>query len=221
MNAKEFEMSLSSLNSLSTSDLEIIKELYGIETAAMVAYDQNNPHHCYDLWNHTIHTVGSLNTDTPITLKIAAFFHDIGKPVVAKEKDGRTVYYGHALKSAEIAKKLLQEMGYAEDMVAEICFYIRHHDDFVSWILPQEKRNHKNPFLKAITKKSIIKYINHVQFQENRSIGPKEWNSLLELCLADASAQADEVWQQGVLVDSKKHKLEKLSVIKALIHSIC
>ena len=43
----------------------------------------------------------------------------------------------------------------------------------------------------------------------------KNWQSLLPLCHADASAQAELVIQNGSVVDSKEHKLSK---IMALIH---
>ena len=49
----------------------------------MVAFDQRNPHHCYDLFLHTMHTVAGIKETAPALLRVAAFFHDIGKPIVA------------------------------------------------------------------------------------------------------------------------------------------
>lgn len=185
----------------------------------MVSYDQNNPHHCFDLWNHTIHTVDALEEDVPTALKIAAFYHDIGKPLVAEVKDGRTVYYGHVMKSAEMAERLLRQMEYSEEMVEEICFNVRHHDDFISWVLPDEKYDRKNPYLKSITKENIVKHIQKVQIQENQLISPDKWNSLLDLCRADVTAQADVVWQRGILMDSKEYRLKRIALIRKLINT--
>ena len=144
---------------------------------------------------------------------------NIGKPLVAKVKDGRTVYYGHAMKSAEMAERLLRQMEYSEEMVEEICFNVRHHDDFISWVLPDEKYDRKNPYLKSITKENIVKHIQKVQIQENQLISPDKWNSLLDLCRADVTAQADEVWQCGILMDSKEYKLKRIALIRKLINT--
>ena len=219
MNDKEFEISLSSLDTLRDSNSETVRKLYGEEIAAMVSYDQNNPHHCFDLWNHTIHTVGALQEDAPIVLKIAAFYHDIGKPLVAKAKDGRTVYYGHAMRSAEMTERLLRQMEYSEGVVKEICFYVRHHDDFISWVLPDEKYDRKNLYLKSIIKRNIDKHIQKVQIQEKQLISVDKWNSMLDLCRADVTAQVDEVWQRGILMDSKEHKLKRIALIRKLINT--
>ena len=45
-------------NSKCANELE---ELFGYEVARMVGFEQKNAHHCYDLWNHTLHTVASVN----------------------------------------------------------------------------------------------------------------------------------------------------------------
>lgn len=58
----------------------------------MVDYDQRNPHHCYDLFLHVLHTVQFVGSNSPTPLLVAAFFHDIGKPYVAQEKQGRLVF---------------------------------------------------------------------------------------------------------------------------------
>lgn len=34
-----------------------VHDLMGVEVAEMVDYNQCNPHHCYDLFAHTVHTV--------------------------------------------------------------------------------------------------------------------------------------------------------------------
>ena len=112
------------------SSVDVGKTL-GNAVKNMVAFEQRNPHHCYDLFNHSLHTVDGIENTAPALLRVAAFFHDIGKPVVAMEKQGRLVFYGHAQKSAEISAPILADLGYAPDEIDEICFYIAHHDDFV------------------------------------------------------------------------------------------
>lgn len=195
---------------------EDIAFFLGPDVKRMMGYDQRNPHHSYDLFTHTLHTVAGIKGTAPALLRAAAFFHDIGKPSVAMEKQGRLVFYGHAQKSAEIASPILKEMGYSDAEVREICFYIKHHDDFISWVLPEEEYNHENKYLVPITKENMQKHIEKVlkkidvdDFQPNKQC----WENLLELCYADASAQAELVIQNGMVVDSKQHKLRKVAAL--------
>lgn len=197
--------------SLKTKDE--VSVLIGETTAVMVSFDQQNPHHCYDLFLHSLHTVAGIKETAPALLRVAAFFHDIGKPLVAMEKQGRLVFYGHAQKSAKVAYPVLKEMGYSDAEIKEICFYIKHHDDFISWVLPEEEYNRENKYLVPITKKNMQKHIEKFlkktavdDFQPNK----QSWENLLELCYADASAQADFVIQNGTIIDTKEHKLKKI-----------
>ena len=125
---------------------EEVNNLLGSEVSVMVDFDQRNPHHCYDLFMHSLYTVEGIKDTALVLLRVAAFFHDIGKPSVAMEKQGRLVFYGHAKKSAEIACSILKKIGYSDDEINEICFYIKHHDDFIAWVLPEEEYDHENKF---------------------------------------------------------------------------
>lgn len=201
--------------SLKTNDEVSVR--IGEAAAVMVAFDQRNPHHSYDLFTHTLHTVAGIKETAPALLRVAAFFHDIGKASVAMEKQGRLVFYGHAQKSAEIALTILKEMGYSDAEVREICFYIKHHDDFISWVLPEEEYNQENKYLVPITKENMQKHIDKVlkkldvdDLQPNK----QNWQNLLELCYADASAQADVVIQNGSIIDTKEHKLSKIRALQ-------
>ena len=48
------------------------------EILPMVGFDQRNPHHCYDVWEHTLHALDTVPSD-PV-LRWAVLFHDMGKP---------------------------------------------------------------------------------------------------------------------------------------------
>ena len=202
-----------------------VENLLNKEVAKMVGFDQNNPHHCHDLFMHTLYTVASLPENASSLLRCAAFFHDIGKPVVAKEKNGRKVFYGHASQSEKIARKILKKLHYSESEIEEICFYIVHHDDFISWVLPTETYDSNNQYMIPITIENMEKHFEKAKKKEpllNRNeLSEKEvWMKLLQLCCADVEAQAENVFANGKLKDSKKHKLEKLVLIKDLMQSM-
>ena len=200
-----------------------VRALLGEEVAQMVDYDQRNPHHCYDLFLHTLHTVQFVGCNSPTPLLVAAFFHDIGKPYVAQEKQGRLVFYGHAQKSSEIARPLLRSLGYTRLQTDHICFYISHHDDFISWVLPAESYDHENPYLIEITVDNVATHIRKVA-AGNESLPNIEsyelWSDLLLLCQADASAQTEFVYRDGALVDSREHKLKKVDAIRIALEGV-
>lgn len=218
MGRDEFEESLNDPLTfwLSKSKDEICC-LIDAKVGDMVGFDQRNPHHCYDLFTHSLNTVIGIKDTAPILLRVAAFFHDIGKPVVVMEKQGRLIFHGHAQESAKIAPTILKKMGYDFEKIKEICFYIKHHDDFISWVLPEEEYNHANKYMVQITKENLWRHIDKVlkkidvdDFQPDM----QNWKNLLELCYADASAQANEVIQNGAVIDTKEHKLRKIRVLQ-------
>lgn len=155
---------------LSKTPEELEREL-GPEVARMVGFEQKNAHHCYDLWEHTLRTVEGISPEglTPEEfkkLRVAAFFHDIGKPDVSKfnEKTGQQVFYGHAMHSVEVAKPILENLGYDEEEIEQLCFYIGHHDDFISYkskIAPWMK-NHE--FMRQIDSDTVSEKIIENQY---------------------------------------------------------
>lgn len=69
-----FEESLSNpLLYWSGKSKDEVKSLLGEDSSAMVAFDQRNPHHCYDLFMHSLHTVDALDKSSSVNLRVAAF----------------------------------------------------------------------------------------------------------------------------------------------------
>ena len=232
MTRKEFEKTLIASDCVTfwlSKTKEEVSDLLGEDVASMVNFDQRNPHHCYDLFAHTLHTVEnvrkrllSLSKNSSLLL-VAAFFHDIGKVHTAKPKEGRLVFYGHAKQSAEIARGILQRMEYDSDEMDQICFYISHHDDFISYVLPDEDYNRSNPYLIEITPENVQKHKNSVEstFCSGCPWRWQEvWFNLIILCYADADAQNENVYSGDRLVDSKEHKTSKIAAIESIFASV-
>lgn len=119
--------------SMSKEDIEY---KFGNIVLDMVGFNQNNPHHCYDLFEHTLRTVkdvptGELSDKEIKLIKIAAFLHDIAKPQVAKEISGKITYPENEVESAKIARAFLLELGYEQIEINRICFLITHINDFI------------------------------------------------------------------------------------------
>ncbi|MBQ8635779.1 CCA tRNA nucleotidyltransferase [bacterium] len=87
----------------------------------------NNSHHHLDLIHHSIETVKNIKTNNPI-LKIAAFYHDIGKPATwTIEPVGRHRFIGHDIRGAEIVKKELEYLKFSNKQINYISKMIKYH----------------------------------------------------------------------------------------------
>lgn len=235
MNRHEFEASVTSPDSMNywlSKTKREVAELLGNDVGNMVGFDQRNPHHCFDLFSHSLHAVKSIQRRTASLpacernlLLCAAFFHDIGKIECAMDRGDRLVFYGHSKKSAEITRPILNEMGYLPMEISEVCFYIAHHDDFISFVTPQEFKKSKNRFHREINKNNIMGHIR----EKEAMLGNRpnaiwyrrsHWDSLCVLCLADADAQSLLVKQNGKVIDSRKHKQAKIAKIRSIIAAL-
>lgn len=229
ININELKCFLEKPVKLLSMDKEELKRIFGSDFAVMQGYLQNNPHHCYDLLEHTVKTVevidcSELSKNEKIELKIAALYHDVGKPIVAFEKNGKTVFYNHAAESRKIAEKELKNLALDNNILIRILFYIEYHDAFISFKCPDEIRDKNNKFITAIEKNTVERKIVSIQndCRVNGSYVPtkKDFVFLLRLCLADAEAQSIYVFQNGILIDSKNKKIKRYKTIKKYIEEL-
>lgn len=104
-----------------------------------VDFDQHNIHHCYDVYTHTAHTVGNCPYD--ITLRLAALFHDIGKPSkFFVGDDGQGHFYGHAKESAQMTEKILTKLKASAKEKNEVAELVAIHDRDIADTAPSLKR---------------------------------------------------------------------------------
>lgn len=97
------------------------------EIRPMFGFDQHNPHHSYDVWEHTIHCVEAVEPE-PV-LRMTMFLHDIGKPdCFTQGPDGVGHFYGHPAKSAEIARGILNRLRFDKKTSGTVLMLVRNHD---------------------------------------------------------------------------------------------
>ena len=206
-----------------------LSEMFGAEFAEMKDYEQNNPHHCYDLLEHTLRTVDgldcrNLSDDEQLLLKTAALFHDIGKPRVAFVKKGKTVFYNHANVSEEIAAQLLEKSGFSKTEQEKICFYIKQHDMFISFQTAEEIGNGTNPYIIPITEETVLSHITKAteNYAEQNGFVPSiyDFSILMQLCLADARAQSPVAIQDGKIISTVEAKVNRMNAILEIIKNI-
>lgn len=212
-------MSDADVMAMTTPDLA---NTFGAEFARMRGFAQNNPHHCYDLLRHTMETfrqvdIEGLSTQAGNELRIAALYHDVGKPDVAMQKNGRTVFYGHADASRKIAAEILADV-LEGDSLSRVLFYIEQHDAFISF---KETAPEGHKYIQVINPQTVMKAVTRIQRKaaEQGKYVPsiEDFKRMLRLCMADAAAQAEEVYMDGKLVDSRADKIKRLKAILACL----
>ena len=96
------------------------------ELAPCVGFDQHSPHHIYDVYAHTAHTVAAMPADP--ALRLAALLHDIGKPAAFFLDDrGKGRFYGHDEAGADMANAVLLRLKASNELRHRVVHMIRHH----------------------------------------------------------------------------------------------
>lgn len=97
------------------------------EILKMKGFEQKNPHHIYDVLEHTC--VALANTKPELPLRLAVLFHDIGKPeCFTIDERGVGHFYGHAKFSADIARAIINRLKFDNDTKANVLTLIKYHD---------------------------------------------------------------------------------------------
>lgn len=114
-------------------------------------------------------------------------------------------------------------MDYEADDIKTVCFLIRHHDDFISWVLSEDDYDRENQYLVEINAGSLSKHIESIR--EKNELPDKLytlglWEEQLMLCRADILSQAEIVYMNGKLVDSKNRKLKTIDMLMLLLDTI-
>ena len=169
------------------------------ELKEMKGFEQNNPHHKYDLWEHTLHSMEQV--DTP-ELKLTMLLHDIGKvDTYSVDEKGVGHFFGHAEVSKEKSEDILKRLKFTStdyfnaDMIKECIDLIGSHD------LVLDTSDKK-------IKKQMVELEGNYEFFEK----------LLEVKKADINAQAlvEEKLPQILEVQEKLSKLKEENPILTL-----
>lgn len=89
--------------------------------------EQNHPHHCYSVGEHTLHAL--MNVEAQKDLRLAVLLHDIGKPaVLTVDEAGTTHFYGHAMAGEQMTRNILRRLRFDNDTVATVSCLVQYHD---------------------------------------------------------------------------------------------
>lgn len=84
-----------------------------------------NRFHRWDVYEHTLETVARAVPDADV--RLAAMFHDLGKPAVKRLRRGDYTFYNHERVSAEIAAADLDRYRFPQQQAARVVALVEHH----------------------------------------------------------------------------------------------
>lgn len=112
-----------------------LREAYriGITRVVLPEFDrlmevaQNNPHHIYNVGEHTLHALDHVEPDT--TLRLAVLFHDFGKPLVETvNEEGISSFAGHAEVSEKLTHQIMRRLKFDNRTLNRVKRLVRWHD---------------------------------------------------------------------------------------------
>lgn len=103
------------------------------ELLPTIAFDQRNPHHDKNVFDHTLSVVD--NTPPVLQIRLAALFHDIAKPhTLTVDEEGIGHFYRHEDVGAVMTRQLLNRLhcsnGLIKDVENLVKEHMTHHADY-------------------------------------------------------------------------------------------
>ncbi len=90
-------------------------------------FDQRNPWHIYDVYVHTLHVVDGVPCN--LALRLAALFHDIGKPIAFNlDDEGIGHFHGHWEYSKDIFHTFALNNNLSKELTELVEKLIYYHD---------------------------------------------------------------------------------------------
>ena len=157
------------------------------ELGRCIGFEQNNPYHCYNVYDHIAHAVSAYKGTNPKVL-LALLLHDIGKPLCYTEDERGGHFHGHAEISADMAERILTNLKFDNDTKHTVVELIRAHDMDI-----------------APTKKSVRRALS--------KFGPDFMALLMDVRLADIMAHSS--YLHDARIEKHTKRLEILDTILA------
>lgn len=98
-----------------------LEESYGVE---------QNQAHSYDVWEHLLRTAQhSADKKYPLEIRLAALFHDIGKPATRRfsRETNQFTFYGHEVVGARMTEKVLKNLNFPGKTIEMVVKLVRWH----------------------------------------------------------------------------------------------
>ncbi len=182
------------------------------ELSECAGFGQNNPHHNKDVFDHILAVIDASTCD--LKVRLAALFHDIGKPRTYSEVDGIGHFYGHQIVGAEMTTEIMRRLRFPLELTTDINKLVFEHMSRVPKIRPKNiKRminrvgDHNMLDLIELMKADIIGHAGEPDFTQTDLI-LSEYERILQekppMSLKDLAINGDDLiaigWKPGKMM---------------------
>jgi poly(A) polymerase/tRNA nucleotidyltransferase (CCA-adding enzyme) len=94
----------------------------------MVGVDQNKQAHKYDVWEHCLRSLQhAADKNYSFEIRVAALFHDIGKPATKRTTNGKSTYYNHEMVGANVTRETLKDLRFPRETLKKVVLLVKSH----------------------------------------------------------------------------------------------
>ena len=96
-----------------------MEETYGVS---------QNKHHIYDVYEHLLHSLDyAAKQGFNLSVRLAALFHDIGKPRVKQGDGPEATFYNHEVVGAKMTEKIMTRLRFPKKEIEKVVKLVRYH----------------------------------------------------------------------------------------------
>jgi tRNA nucleotidyltransferase (CCA-adding enzyme) len=189
------------------------------ELSLMEGFHQNNPHHIYNVLDHTFVTIK--NIEPNLELRLAMLFHDIAKPFTySKDENGVGTFTDHEIRGAEMTRDILNRLKFSKKIIQRVTKLVEYHN----YEIPE-----KDIQVKAFLSKFGIENIEDL-FKINKSfvleghicrtVTPKELDLHVAVCGKVGSFEEGYEFDAVVLDDSILAHPQRLNLAERMERAV-
>lgn len=89
---------------------------------------KQNKAHIYEVFEHNVRCLGvAAQKNFKLEVRLAAFLHDVAKPLTKEMKDGDATFYNHDQEGAKMAKVILRRLNFTNEVIKSVAHLVRFH----------------------------------------------------------------------------------------------
>lgn len=112
------------------SEYKDVLAVFMPQISKMFGFEQRNKYHNLDVWNHSLKAFSY--TEQKLCLRLAALFHDIGKPdSYTVDENGCGHFYSHAKTSISLTRDILNSLKCDNATKHRVIVLIENHDNII------------------------------------------------------------------------------------------
>jgi tRNA nucleotidyltransferase (CCA-adding enzyme) len=89
---------------------------------------EQNQAHAYTVWDHLLHSLNhAAKRKFPFHVRLATFFHDVGKPHTRARRNNQWTFYNHEVLGAKLTRNILADLRYSKEIIEKATKLVRWH----------------------------------------------------------------------------------------------